>query len=399
MVNPPYMMFFPLTMGLQCTKNDDENIVYAEEAQLVSARLVAHRSSGHAHTGEERCPYCDQPIPNERAAEIRARLDAENQKRVKTLTQQLGQQFAVEKDCAVTMAREEAKTAAEAAWAAKFAETEGAKVAAQAQYEELKSRHDDIINQRIQEVRETFENDKQVQINANNIKHFEEIQRLSVLVGDLQRKLEKKTNEELGEGAEIDLFESLKAEFEDDRIERVGKGKPGADIKHVVMHNGRECGAIIYDSKNRNAWRSEYVEKLGRDQRAEKADHAILASLKFPADTRQLHIEDGVIIANPARVIAVVHLLRRYMVQVSTLRLSNTDRVKKTADMYDLITSKRFEDQMAAIDTHSGDLLALQEKEKRAHEATWKHQGALVRSIQKVRADLTAEIDGIVEAD
>jgi len=33
-------------------------------------------------------------------------------------------------------------------------------------------------------------------------------------VNDLQRALENKTAEELGEGAEVDLFESLKREFQ-----------------------------------------------------------------------------------------------------------------------------------------------------------------------------------------
>jgi len=42
------------------------------------------------------------------------------------------------------------------------------------------------------------------------------------------------------------------------------------------------------------------------------------------------------------------------------------------------------------------DLLALQQKEMKAHEACWKRQGALLRSIQKVRADLGLEIERII---
>jgi hypothetical protein len=37
------------------------------------------------------------------------------------------------------------------------------------------------------------------------------------------RALENKTAEELGEGAEVDLFESLKSEFPEDNIRRVPK--------------------------------------------------------------------------------------------------------------------------------------------------------------------------------
>jgi hypothetical protein len=47
----------------------------------------------------------------------------------------------------------------------------------------------------------------------------------------------------------------------------------------------------------------EYVTKLREDQISAEAEHAILSSLKFPAESRQLHVQDGVIIANPARVL------------------------------------------------------------------------------------------------
>src|ERR1700740_894306 len=59
---------------------------------------------------------------------------------------------------------------------------------------------------------------------------------------------------------------------------------------------------LVYDSKNRTAWRNDYVDKLARDQIAAKAEHAVLSTLKFPADAKQVHVQDGVIIANPARV-------------------------------------------------------------------------------------------------
>ena len=35
-------------------------------------------------------------------------------------------------------------------------------------------------------------------------------------------------------------------------------------------------------------------------------------------------------------------------------------------------------------------------KEKKAHDTTWKKQGELIRSVQRVRAELTTEIETIV---
>jgi hypothetical protein len=84
------------------------------------------------------------------------------------------------------------------------------------------------------------------------------------------------------------------------------------------------------------------------------------------------------------------------MVHVHSLRLSNTERVKKTAALYEFITSKRCAQLLDAIDTHAQDLLALQQKEMKAHESCWKEQGKLVRSIQRARSDLGLEIECII---
>ena len=260
----------------------------------------------------------------------------------------------------------------------------------------LNANHEADVARRLEEQRAVLETATTQAINAEKSAAFEEKQKLMTKVEDLQRSLDKKTADELGEGAEIDLFDALKKEFEDDRIERIKKGQPGADILHVVMHNGKECGRIIYDSKNHDAWRNDFVTKLASDQMAAKADHAILATRKFPAGTRHIHVQDGVIIAGPARVTAIVQIIRHHIVTTHGLRLSDQARSQKTAALYDFITSQRCKDLLTRIDTHTDDLLEIQVKEQRAHEAVWKKQGELIRSVQKVRAELCNEIDGII---
>jgi hypothetical protein len=295
-----------------------------------------------------------------------------------------------------TAARADERTKTLAAAQAQVTEAQLGRKAAEAELQSLKDSREVALNTRLAEQREALEKDKINALNAKDAEHFKETQKHTARLAELQRQLEKKTADELGEGAEIDLFEDLKAEFRGDLIEQLTKREGGADIKHCVMHNGKECGLIVYDSKDRNAWRNEYVDKLARDQRAAKAEYAILSTRKFPADTSQIHLDDGVIIANPARVLVLVQIIRKHMVHVHALRLSNTERAKKTAALYDFITSKRCVQLLDAIDTHAQNLLALQEKEIRAHESSWKQQGTLYRSIQKVRADLGLEIERII---
>ena len=145
-------------------------------------------------------------------------------------------------------------------------------------------------------------------------------------LADMQRKLEGKSAHELGEGSEIDLFEQLRTAFEGDRIQRVPKGVNGADVIHEVVHNGKVCGKIIYDAKNRDAWQNGFATKLRADKLAQGADHAILSSNKFPKDKSQIHCQDGVIVAKPARVLAIVEILRDQLVRMHELRVSNEER-------------------------------------------------------------------------
>jgi hypothetical protein len=472
---------------------------------LSASQQAASAARPHLHLAQENCPYCEQPIPNERAAQVHARAEAKEREVSETVTIRLTQMFALEKaqiesnaearveqarneraveleklkaemaqkeavaheagraaaeavlterlaeqqqksEAVVTslqaqlqeVEREKAETAnqlqtlaeqhhaeierrvqetrasAEQAFQQTIAEKEKASAArvqsleerlveaerskqeATRQVEALKATHETELNQRLQEQRDALETDKTNALNAANAKHFEETAKLTGKLEDLTRQLEKKTANELGEGAEINLFETLKEEFEGDRIRRVAKGTAGADIVHEIIHNGRVAGTIVYDSKNRNAWRNEYVAKLREDQAAAKAEHAILATLKFPAEQRQVCVQDGVIVANPARVIALVQMLRRHILQVHTLRFSNSERAKKTAELYDFIRSERCQQLFERIDTQAEALLKLQEQEKKAHDATWNHQGTLYRSIQRTCADLTSEIDRII---
>jgi hypothetical protein len=182
---------------------------------------------------------------------------------------------------------------------------------------------------RLQEQSEAFQKAITEAVNAEKAKTFNHNQKLEERVHQLQRQLQEKTAHEFGEGAEVNLYDELKRAFPNDQITRVDKGVPGADIIHKVMMNRRECGIIIYDSKNRARWDYRYASKLREDQIAARADHAILSTSVFPKDARQLHVQDRVILVNPARVIAMAQILRKQIVQAHLLRLATTSEPRR----------------------------------------------------------------------
>lgn len=407
---------------------------------MVSAQPSLQQSAKpHLHVQDEQCPLCEQPIPQERSKEITERIAAKERRQqaeinarvlrekavaeakakleIETVRQQGLAAVEAAKGEAATReatAREEGKRVAEAALQANLAEAQEATKTAnelgaslKAQLEQSRAQHSAaiqqmkvsqaaVLNQRLQEQRQALEKASTEAVNAEKARAFEKESKLEATLQEVTRKLQKKTAEELGEGAEVDLFEQLKAEFPDDTIRRVGKGNAGADIIHEIFNNGKLCGRIVYDSKNRIAWRNEYVTKLRQDQTAAKADHGILSSLAFPSGTRQLHVQDGVIITNPARALVMATVLRKQVVQTHGLRISNEARAQKTEALYAFITSERCNQFLDTISFSTEDMEELDVKEKKAHDATWKKRGELIRTVQRSRGQLCDEIERII---
>ena len=162
------------------------------------------------------------------------------------------------------------------------------------------------------------------------------------------------------------------------------------------MRNGVTCGSILYESKNSTAWRDDYVTKLIQDQTAAHADHAILSTFKFPKDAAQVEIRDGVIIVNPARAVAIAQIIRKHLLHVHTLRLSKSERAEKMASLYDFMTCERYMVLTGRLDTESDALLGLQETDKKYHDNHWKKEALLIRSIQKVKAEIDTAVELII---
>jgi hypothetical protein len=307
---------------------------------------------------------------------------------------------------ALLAARAEARAQAEAAAMARLADVqarlaqaEQARTDAAAQVAALKAEQQAAVEKRVAEIEESLgrqKEDLQREKEAAVLAEKAKVLKLTSELADLQRKLEGKSANELGESWEIDLFEQLRAAFDADRIQRVPKGVNGADIIHEVVHNGRTCGKIIYDAKNRDAWQNTFAVKLNADKLAQGADHAILSSNKFPRDKREIHLQDGVIVASPARVPAIVEILRDQLIRMHELRVSNEQRDSKTEELYAFITSEHCKQLIAQVEGQAGKMLDLDTREQEAHRRVWDQRKKLIHAVQKARSDLAFEIDRII---
>jgi hypothetical protein len=246
--------------------------------------------------------------------------------------------------------------------------------------------------------RQALENDKTVallKLQSDFNRQTESIQKKMRL---MENQLKKKTANELGDGAEIDLYEALREAYQGDNIRRIPKGQAGADILHVVLYKGESCGSIITDSKNHQGWQNGFVTKLRQDQLDAGAEHAILSSTVFPAGKKELCIESGVIVVSPARVVYITQLLRQAMIAMHIKGLSLNERSNKMSSLYKLITSESHAKKFNEASRLSQDILDLDASEKKEHDNVWRKRGTLATRIKNVLREVEIDIAAVIES-
>ncbi len=305
-------------------------------------------------TQSEFCPWCGTVISRAKFDEIQAKIREQERKRLAEAEAALRKRFEIEKQDAEKRAKGDAdkRIAAVAAErdrniqlvkqlkAREAAIWKDAQEQAEAKAKKLRQEAERSSQRELARQREILEKDRDQALLKQQAEFNRRREAFQKKIKTMERELQQRSAHEVGDGAEIDLVEALREAFTEDRIKRIQKGQPGADILHEVLYKGEVCGRIIYDSKNRQVWQNVFAAKLRQDQVAAKADYAILATTVFPSGKKELCSEEGIIVASPARVIDMVEPLRGAMVKMHVLGVSQKERVGKTDRLYKYITSE-----------------------------------------------------------
>lgn len=245
--------------------------------------------------------------------------------------------------------------------------------------------------------RQALEKDKSDALLKQQSEHNRERESYQKKLKAMEQQVQKKTANELGDGGEINVFEALRDAFQGDKITRIQKGEPGADILHEILYKGDVCGRIITDAKNRQAWQNAYVAKLRHDKAEAKAEHAILATTVFPAGKKELCIESDVIVVSPGRVVCITDLLRQAMIAMHIKGLSLEERSNKMNQLYSLITSESYSKKFAEAGKLAQDILDLDVQEQKDHGVVWRKRGTLATRMKKVLRDIETDVAAVVE--
>ncbi|TSC87296.1 MAG: Uncharacterized protein G01um101416_510 [Microgenomates group bacterium Gr01-1014_16] len=269
--------------------------------------------------------------------------------------------------------------------------------AERAEEQELKIRKE---KRELEEAKQKFEIEKQrqldeerVKIRDNALKEAQEnhqlkdaekdkkLQEALKMNDDLKRKLEQGSQQIQGEVMELELEQILRREFPEDKVSEVKKGERGADISQTVVDKlGRECGMILWESKNAQ-WKDEWLKKLREDQRAAGAQLAVLVVANPPEDIETFVYRENVWITTIKSARGLAIALRFDLIHIHFEKLANVGKNEKMEVLYQYLRSVEFTHRIEAIVEAFNNLQGDIEKEKRWFNLKWSRQEKELRKI------------------
>lgn len=214
---------------------------------------------------------------------------------------------------------------------------------------------------------------------------------------ELARKLEQGSQQTQGEVQELLLEEMLRSEFIYDDIVPVPKGVTGADAVQVVRTKlGLECGKIIWESKNTKTWTEGWVLKLKDDQRASKADLAVIVTTVLPKGVTGIAFRDGVWVCDIKLATAVGAMLRQSLEAVSLERSLSVGKNEKMESLYAYLTGTEFKQRVEAMVETFGAMNESLRKERIAYEKIWAEREKQIGRAAKSMVGMYGDLSGIV---
>jgi hypothetical protein len=215
-------------------------------------------------------------------------------------------------------------------------------------------------------------------------------------INDLKKKAEQGSMQLQGEVMELDLQSQLQIRFPYDEIVEVPKGVEGADIIQTVKNFSTCCGTIIWEVKNTKNWSDKWVDKLKEDQRAKKAEIAIIVSSALPANIKNCGNINGIWICNYAISVEIAEILRNNLVSMSQALVSHEGKDEKMEAVYNYLSSPAFKFKVEAIleafTTMKSDL----DKEKNAIQKLWDKRETQLLRVLKNTAGMYGDLEGII---
>ena len=223
------------------------------------------------------------------------------------------------------------------------------------------------------------------------------IKGLQEQIATLQQRAEQGSNRDRGETLELDLEKKLREHFPFDEITEIKTGQRGADVQQRVRtNNGFDCGVILWEAKRAIKWSADWPEKLKEDQRAVKAELAVIVTTCPPEVKWGIGPQDGVWVCESSFVLGLATALRQGLINTAAQRVQQANRADKMVMLYEHLCSIEFRQHIEAIvETYSG-LKKQLDAEKKAFAKQWTEREYQIEKAITHTAMLFGGIQGIV---
>ncbi len=375
-------------------ENEKRNLDMQRETDRkeVEQRIADARKQVERETEERLAQEREQII-----AEQRAKLAADAEERSRLLVEDARRQ----KDAEVSQLNSLLKDRDEKLATAQAAQIEALRKSRELddQKREMEIRLEQRILEQAAEIRERAAREAEDRLKLLMREKDESIADLKRSMEDLQHKFEKKSQQLQGEVQELDLEERLQRHFVRDHIAPIPKGQVGADVmQRVVGDSGVECGAIVWECKRTKNWQAVWLDKLRDDQRATKAELAILVSQTLPDGVDNFSFIDGIWVVHPSLVIPVATALRERLLEVSRTRQSMSGQQDKVQLVYGYLTSPQFKQRIEAIVEAFRTMQSDLQQERRVFERHWAKREKEIEHVIAATAGMCGDLQGIVGA-
>jgi hypothetical protein len=213
---------------------------------------------------------------------------------------------------------------------------------------------------------------------------------------DAQRKAEQGSQQLQGEVLELELEAALKAQFPTDVIEPVAKGEHGGDVVERVMSaGGQAAGTILWESKRTKTWSDAWLAKLRGDQRAAKAEVAIIISQALPKQVESFGFVDDVWVAHPKLAMPLAVALRASLLEVAAARKAADGQQTKMDMIYRYMTGPGFRHRVQAILEAFSGMKEDLDREKKAITKQWAKREQQITQVMEATTGLYGDLQGI----
>lgn len=230
------------------------------------------------------------------------------------------------------------------------------------------------------------------------LRHDAELARLQGQLDNLSRKLEKQSGESLGDEGEMNLMDELTRAFSKDRIERIQRGKRGADIIQHVMDGTNNLGRIVYENKNvkTTGWSNSFIRQAVKYRTQYETPYVLIVSSAFPKKEKDFCVVDEIPVVRPRMVVSLACVMREAIVAIGRLRLTGAGRDQKAHDLLQYLVSDKFMTRFKSLADTAEGLRDHQRKERTWHENSWEAQSALHDRIDKNHREIHAQLQTIL---